>query len=137
METLRTPDDRFVDLPDFAFAPNYAEVDDSDAGSLRVHYLDEGPSGAPPIVLLHGEPTWSYLYRHMIGPLTAAGHRVIVPDLVGFGRSDKPVERSDTPIPALSAGCGSCSSTTLPSMRCWLWVHQLAADSAVASLSGA
>lgn len=95
METVRTPDDRFVDLPDFDFGPNYADLDDFDGGSLRVHYLDEGPPTAPPVVLLHGEPTWSYLYRHMIGPLTAAGHRVIVPDLVGFGRSDKPTERSD------------------------------------------
>jgi haloalkane dehalogenase len=95
METLRTPDDRFVDLPDYDFGPNYAEVDDYDGGSLRVHYLDEGLSTASPVVLLHGEPTWSYLYRHMIGPLADAGHRVIVPDLPGFGRSDKPVERSD------------------------------------------
>ncbi len=95
MQTLRTPDDRFKGLPDFAFTPNYAEIDDEDGGTLRVHYLDEGPADAAPILLLHGEPSWSYLYRHMIPPLVAAGHRVIVPDQVGFGRSDKPAETGD------------------------------------------
>ena len=95
MEILRTPDDRFVDLPDYPFAPHYVEVADGVGGSLRVHYLDEGPSNAAPVLLLHGEPSWSYLYRHMIPPLVAAGHRVVVPDLVGFGRSDKPTETSD------------------------------------------
>lgn len=95
MQTLRTPDDRFVDLPDFRFAPRYAEIDDLDGGTLRVHYLDEGPAAAAPVLLMHGEPTWAYLYRHMVGPLVAAGHRVVVPDLVGFGRSDKPTEVSD------------------------------------------
>ncbi len=84
---LRTPDDRFADLPGFAFAPKYKEVD-----GYRVHYLDEGPADGQPILLLHGEPTWSYLYRKMIPVLTAAGYRAIVPDLVGFGRSDKPVD---------------------------------------------
>ena len=95
METLRTPDERFVDLPDFPFRPNYAPVGDDDGGSLRVHYLDEGPADGPPVLLMHGEPSWSFLYRHMIPPLTSAGHRVIAPDLVGFGRSDKPMSRSD------------------------------------------
>jgi haloalkane dehalogenase len=95
MEALRTPDDRFVDLPDYPFEPNYVEVADGDGGSLRIHYLDEGPSDAAPVLLLHGEPSWSYLYRHMIPTLVAAGHRVVVPDLVGFGRSDKPTETSD------------------------------------------
>ncbi len=95
MQTLRTPDDRFADLPGYPFAPHYVDVPDGDGGTLRVHYLDEGPAGAPPVLLIHGEPTWSYLYRHMIPPLAAAGHRVIAPDLVGFGRSDKPTERSD------------------------------------------
>jgi haloalkane dehalogenase len=95
MDALRTPDDRFVDLPDFPFDPHYIEIDDGDGGSLRVHYLDEGPERAAPVLLLHGEPSWSYLYRSMIPPLVAAGHRVIAPDLVGFGRSDKPTEPSD------------------------------------------
>ncbi|MEZ5298865.1 MAG: haloalkane dehalogenase [Ilumatobacteraceae bacterium] len=95
MHVLRTPDDRFVDLPDYPFEPHYAEVPDGDGGTLRVHYLDEGPADAAPILLLHGEPSWSYLYRFMIPPLAAAGHRVIVPDQVGFGRSDKPAEQSD------------------------------------------
>lgn len=95
METLRTPDERFDNLPGYHFAPNYLMVDDTEGGQLRVHYLDEGPSDADPVLLLHGEPSWSYLYRRMIGPLTAAGHRVIAPDLVGFGRSDKPTRRED------------------------------------------
>ena len=95
MQTLRTPDERFENLPDFDFSPHYAEIDDQDGGTLRVHYLDEGPADAAPILLMHGEPSWSYLYRHMIPGLVAAGHRVIVPDQVGFGRSDKPTEQSD------------------------------------------
>lgn len=99
MQSLRTPDDRFVDLPDFAFAPHYAEVpavaDDPTSGTLRVHYIDEGPRDAAPVLLMHGEPSWSFLYRHMIPVLVAAGHRVIAPDLVGFGKSDKPTETSD------------------------------------------
>jgi haloalkane dehalogenase len=92
MNVLRTPDDRFVGLPDFPFEPHYASVAD---GTLRVHYLDEGPRDAAPVLLLHGEPSWCFLYRHMIPALVAAGHRVIAPDLVGFGRSDKPSEQSD------------------------------------------
>lgn len=95
MQTLRTPDERFADLPGYPFEPHYAEVDDTEGGRLRVHYLDEGPADAPPVLLLHGEPTWSYLYRHMVPPLVAAGLRVVVPDLVGFGRSDKPSEQAD------------------------------------------
>lgn len=95
MQTLRTPDERFADLPGYPFAPHYAEIADGDGGTLRVHHLDEGPPGAPPVLLLHGEPSWSYLYRHMVQPLVAAGHRVVVPDLVGFGRSDKPTEMAD------------------------------------------
>lgn len=99
MQTVRTPDERFVDLPDYPFAPHYAEVpaqgDDPDQ-TLRMQYLDEGPTDAAETVLcLHGEPSWSYLYRHMIPVLTAAGHRVVAPDLIGFGRSDKPVARED------------------------------------------
>jgi haloalkane dehalogenase len=95
METLRTPDERFVDLPGFPFAPHYVDIDDTEGATLRVHYLDEGPADAAPVLLLHGEPSWSYLYRHMIPVLVAAGHRVVVPDLVGFGRSDKPTSQAD------------------------------------------
>ncbi|GHO70336.1 haloalkane dehalogenase [Ktedonobacter sp. SOSP1-52] len=90
MEVLRTPDERFVNLPDYPFEPHYLEVD-----GLRVHYVDEGPREAAPVLLLHGEPSWSYLYRGMFPLLSAAGHRVIAPDLVGFGRSDKPTQRED------------------------------------------
>jgi len=86
---LRTPDERFADLPGFAFRPHYAEV-----AGYRMHYLEEGPPGGQPILLLHGEPTWCYLYRKMIPVLTAAGYRCIAPDLIGFGRSDKPVDRA-------------------------------------------
>ncbi len=95
MEILRTPDDRFTDLPDFPFAPHYAEVPDGEGGPLRIHYLDEGDPGAPVVLLLHGEPSWSFLYRHMIPVLVDAGLRCVAPDLVGFGRSDKPAARSD------------------------------------------
>lgn len=95
MKVLRTPDDRFVGLPDFPFEPHYVEIPDGEGGTLRVHYLDEGPADAAPVLLLHGEPSWSFLYRHMIPVLVAAGHRVIAPDLVGFGRSDKPADPAD------------------------------------------
>lgn len=95
MQTLRTPDDRFSDLPGYPFAPHYVDVDDTDGGTLRVHYLDEGPADGPVVLCMHGEPSWSYLYRKMIPLLTAAGLRVVAPDLVGFGRSDKPTEQSD------------------------------------------
>lgn len=95
MQFLRTPDDRFADLPDYPFQPNYLEVDDSEGGLLLVHYVDEGPRDAAPVLCLHGEPSWSYLYRHMIPVFAEAGHRVIAPDLIGFGKSDKPIERSD------------------------------------------
>ena len=95
MKYLRTPDERFANLPDFDFSPNYLELNDSEGGRLRMHYLDEGPSDADPVLAMHGEPTWCYLYRHMIPIFTLAGHRVLAPDLIGFGRSDKPTERSD------------------------------------------
>ena len=95
MEALRTPEERFAALPDYPFEPNYAEIRDGDGGTLRVHYLDEGPSDAAPVLLVHGEPSWSYLYRHMVPVLVDAGHRVVVPDLVGFGRSDKPTRQTD------------------------------------------
>ncbi|MGB2246892.1 MAG: haloalkane dehalogenase [Alcanivorax sediminis] len=87
MDYLRTPDSRFEGLLDYPFAPHYVEVD-----GLRMHYLDEGPADAKPILMLHGEPSWSYLYRHMIPICAAAGHRVIAPDLIGFGKSDKPTD---------------------------------------------
>ena len=95
MKILRTPDSRFANLPDYNFDPHYLMVDDSEDSELRVHYLDEGPRDADPVLLLHGEPSWCYLYRKMIPILTAAGHRVIAPDLPGFGRSDKPTSRTD------------------------------------------
>jgi haloalkane dehalogenase len=95
METLRTPDDRFADLPAYPFPPHYAEVDDDEGGTLRVHYLREGDPSAPVVLLLHGEPSWSYLYRKMIPVLTGSGLQVVAPDLVGFGRSDKPAARTD------------------------------------------
>src|SRR5262245_50696470 len=90
MEFLRTPEQRFAGLPGYSFAPHYIEVD-----GLRIHYVDEGPPKAAPVLLLHGEPSWSFLYRKMIPVVAAAGHRVIAPDLIGFGRSDKPVRRED------------------------------------------
>lgn len=90
MKTLRTPDARFENLPDYAFPPNAVDVD-----GMRMHYVDEGPRDGDVVLLLHGEPSWSYLYRTMIPPLRAAGLRVIAPDLIGFGRSDKPTRRSD------------------------------------------
>lgn len=99
MQILRTPDDRFLGLPDFPFQPRYVEIaaspGDPSSGTLRVHYLDEGPADADPILLMHGEPSWCFLYRHMIPLLVGAGHRVVAPDLVGFGRSDKPSEQAD------------------------------------------
>jgi haloalkane dehalogenase len=95
MEVLRTPDPCFDDLPDFGFAPHYAEIPTGDGGSLRMHYLDEGPADGPAVVLLHGEPSWSFLYRHMIPVLVDAGLRAVAPDLVGFGRSDKPTPRGE------------------------------------------
>lgn len=95
MQTVRTPDERFANLPDFPFAAHYVEIDDGEGGTLRLHHLDEGPADAAPVLLMHGEPSWCFLYRHMIPALVAAGHRVVAPDLVGFGRSDKPTEQSD------------------------------------------
>src|SRR5689334_22372934 len=98
MKTLRTPDDRFAALPGYDFEPHYVEVDAGDGSGdrIRVHYVDAGPNDATDTVLLmHGEPSWSYLYRTMITVLTGAGHRCIAPDLVGFGRSDKPTPRAE------------------------------------------
>lgn len=95
MSVLRTPDDRFERLAGFEYAPHYQEVNDDDLGPIRIHYLDEGPTDGPVVLCLHGEPTWCYLYRKMIPVLVAAGFRVLAPDLVGFGRSDKPSRRND------------------------------------------
>lgn len=97
METLRTPDERFENLKGYPFQPSYVEVPNPDGGApLRMHYAEAGgPSGGEPILCLHGQPTWSYLYRRMIPIFAAAGHRVIAPDFIGFGRSDKPTARED------------------------------------------
>ena len=91
MKIVRTPEERFENLPDYPFKPNYLDV----AEGLRLHYLDEGKPDGKVVLLLHGEPSWSYLYRKMIPILANAGFRVIAPDLIGFGKSDKPTEQSD------------------------------------------
>jgi len=95
MKVLRTPDECFESLEGYDFAPHYAEVEDGDGTRIRVHHVDEGPRNASPILLMHGNPTWAYLYRKLIPKLTDAGHRVVAVDLVGCGRSDKPADRSD------------------------------------------
>lgn len=95
MKILRTPDARFANLFDYNFAPHWTEVPSGDGQTLRIHAVDEGPRNAAPVLLMHGEPSWSYLYRHMITGLVAKGHRVVAPDLVGFGKSDKPSEQVD------------------------------------------
>lgn len=89
-DCVRTPDSRFDGLPDYDFAPHYIDID-----GMRMHYVDEGPRDGEVVLLLHGEPSWSYLYRHMIPPLRDAGYRIIAPDLIGFGKSDKPTRKSD------------------------------------------
>lgn len=88
---IRTPESRFANLPDYPFAPHYHAL----PGGIRLHYVDEGPREATPVLMMHGEPSWSYLYRFMIPPVVDAGYRVLAPDLVGFGKSDKPAARSD------------------------------------------
>lgn len=95
MKVLRTPDQRFQGLADWPFAPHYTEVDSGEGQKLRLAYIDEGPRAAAPVLLMHGEPSWSYLYRKIVPPLVAQGHRVLAPDLIGFGRSDKPAARTD------------------------------------------
>lgn len=95
MKTLRTPDSRFDGLKDYPFAPNYTQIKDAGGTELRIHHLDTGPAGAAPVLLMHGEPTWSYLYRHIAGGLARKGRRAIAPDLIGFGRSDKPAAQED------------------------------------------
>ncbi|WFL76715.1 haloalkane dehalogenase [Altererythrobacter arenosus] len=91
MAVYRTPDERFANLPDFPFAPHYCEL----SGGLRVHYLDEGPTDAPTVLMMHGEPSWCFLYRKMIPLVVAAGYRAVAPDLIGFGKSDKLTSKSD------------------------------------------
>jgi haloalkane dehalogenase len=95
MQIVRTPDERFTDLPEFPYQPRYSEIDDGDGGRIRVAWVEDGPPEADPVLMLHGEPSWSFLYRRMVPILVAAGHRVICPDLVGFGRSDKPTRLED------------------------------------------
>src|SRR6201986_4541790 len=95
MQTLRTPEDRFTDLPEFPYPANYYDVSDGDGGSLRMAWVQDGPPDADPVLMLHGEPSWSFLYRKMIPVLAAAGHRVVCPDLVGFGRPNTPTHRAD------------------------------------------
>ena len=95
MKVLRTPEERFANLPDYPFDPHYTEIDTAEGARLRIHHIDEGPRDGPIILCLHGQPVWSYLYRKMIPVLTAAGMRVIAPDLVGYGKSDKPAARED------------------------------------------
>jgi haloalkane dehalogenase len=95
VKVLRTPDARFVNLPGWAFEPHYLELPHAEGASLTMHYADAGPLSAAPVLLLHGEPSWAYLYRKMIPIIAGAGHRAIAPDLIGFGRSDKPARRED------------------------------------------
>lgn len=95
MQILRTPEERFAGLADFPFTPRYTEIAHAPGVNLRIAHIDEGPRDAAPVLLLHGEPTWSFLYRKIIAKLAASGHRVVAPDLVGFGRSDKPADRDD------------------------------------------
>lgn len=93
-EILRTPDERFVGLPGFAFSPRYLTIEDEALGPLRMHYVDEGEPVRGTVLMLHGEPSWSFLYRKLIDPVRAAGWRAVAPDHIGFGRSDKPVDRA-------------------------------------------
>ena len=95
MKILRTPDDRFANLTDYPFAPNYTTIQTDDGSDLRIHHLDEGPVDGPVVLCMHGQPVWSYLYRKMIPLLVSEGMRVIAPDLPGYGKSDKPAARED------------------------------------------
>lgn len=113
MIVLRTHHAAFAQINDYPFAPHYAEITDArDGTNLRLHYVDEGPSDASPILLMHGEPTWSYIYRKFIPPLAAKGYRVLAPDLIGFGKSDKP---------------GSCEDYSYERHVAWMgdWLKQL------------
>lgn len=95
MDFLNTPEACFGQIKDFNYAAHFIQVDDTEGGLLKLHYIDEGPKDAEVVLMLHGEPSWSYLYRKMIPPVINAGYRVIAPDLIGFGKSDKPTKRSD------------------------------------------
>src|SRR3984957_18666790 len=95
MQSLRTPDDRFAGLPEFPYVAHYSDVSDGEGGTLRMGWVQDGPADADPVLMLHGEPSWSFLYRKMIPVLVAAGHCVICPALVEFGRSDKPTRIED------------------------------------------
>ncbi len=95
MKILRTPDECFANLADYPFAPHYTNIETDDGSELRIHHIDEGPADGPLVLCMHGQPVWSYLYRKVIPHLTAAGMRVIAPDLVGYGKSDKPAARED------------------------------------------
>lgn len=95
LQFLTTPEHCFEQITDFCYPPHFLQVDDNEGGSLNLHYVDEGPKDGDVVLMLHGEPSWSYLYRKMIAPVVAAGYRVIAPDLIGFGKSDKPTERTD------------------------------------------
>ena len=96
MEILRTPDDRFENLLDYPFKPHYLTINDrSEDVAIRIHCVDEGDPEAQPVLMLHGEPSWSFLYRKMVTPFVEAGYRVVAPDLPGFGKSDKPGKRTD------------------------------------------
>ena len=115
-EVARTPDARFENLPDYNFEPHYIE-----ALGYRLHYVDEGPRDGPVVLLMHGQPSWSYLYRHMIPLLVEAGYRVVAPDLVGFGKSDKPLKQSDYSyqmhIDVMTSFAVSYTHLTLPTNR--------------------
>lgn len=95
MKAVRTPEWRFTELPDYRFEPHYLDVPDTEGDTLRMHWVDEGPRNADVVLMLHGEPSWSFLYRKMIPLFASSGYRAIAPDLVGFGKSDKPTSRSD------------------------------------------
>jgi len=95
MQVLRTPDEHFENLPGYPFAPHYSDVPDGEGGKLRIHHVEQGPVDGKVILCMHGQPSWSYLYRHMLPLLASAGFRAIAPDLVGYGRSDKPTRRED------------------------------------------
>ena len=121
IKVLRTPDDRFGDLPDFSYEPLYTEVPDGDGGTLRIHHIDEGPADGPIVLCMHGQPTWSFLYRHMVPILADAGLRVVAPDLVGFGRSDKPAARDQGGCRARLAHVDAVflGFAVTPAMRSW------------------
>ena len=128
MEILRTPNECFSNLEGYAFEPHYVEVAATgpEGPALRIHYIDEGPRDAAPVLLMHGNPTWSYLHRRFVPPLVAAGHRVVAVDLVGCGRSDKPAARADytQARPAQPAGEGAMIYLEQRTRRRWTSRHR-------------